>query len=102
MAGLSGQATSSGPWNVPRTRLPLLPWWTTYLGDIVGVREKLEGQATDIAGVQVIDDRTVVISIDAPKAYFLAKLTHPNAYVLDRNNVEGDPSWTRACSHKAT
>ena len=84
-------------WSLERAADPLTaaPVVDTYLGDIVGVREKLEGQATDIAGVQVIDDRTVVISIDAPKAYFLAKLTHPNAYVLDRNNVEGDPSWTR-------
>ena len=33
------------------------------------------------------------ITIDAPKAYFLAKLTHPNAFVLDRTNVEGNPNW---------
>ena len=84
-------------WSLERAADPLTnaPVVDTYLGDIVGVKEKLEGRATDIAGVQVIDDHTVVISIDAPKAYFLAKLTHSNAYVLDRNNVGGDPSWAR-------
>ena len=46
----------------------------TYLGDIVGVREKLSGQATEIAGVRVIDAHTLEITIDVPKAYFLAKL----------------------------
>ena len=91
-------------WSLERAADPLTnaPVVDTYLGDIVGVKEKLEGRATDIAGVQVIDDHTVVISIDAPKAYFLAKLTHSNAYVLDRNNVGGGPvmgeatEWYRA------
>ena len=65
----------------------------TFLGDIVGFEDKLEGRTTSVAGVRVIDDQTLSITIDAAKAYFLAKLTHPSAYVLDRNNVEGNPSW---------
>ena len=64
-----------------------------YLGDIVGVNEKLEGSATEVRGVRVVDDRTVEITIDAPKAYFLAKLSYPTAFVLDRNQVTGDGSW---------
>ena len=64
-----------------------------YLGDIVGVNEKLEGSATEVRGVHVVDDRTVEITIDAPKAYFLAKLSYPTAFVLDRNQVTGDGSW---------
>jgi oligopeptide transport system substrate-binding protein len=54
----------------------------TYLGDIVGVQAKLDGEAQDVAGVTVIDDYTVALTIDAPKAYFLAKLTSP--YLVDR------------------
>jgi ABC-type transport system substrate-binding protein len=67
----------------------------TYLGDIVGVREKLKGEAGEVCGVKVIDDSTLEITIDAPKAYFLAKLTHPAAFVVDKANVESGSNWTR-------
>ena len=67
----------------------------TYMGDIVGCRDKLRGKADEVSGVQVIDDQTLQITIDAPKAYFLAKMTYPTAYVLDRENVErGGRTWT--------
>ncbi len=59
-----------------------------YLGDIVGVKEKFEGEADEVSGVQVVDERTVRITIDEPKEYFLAKLTYPSAAVVDRNTVE--------------
>ncbi len=65
----------------------------TYLGDIVGVVDKLEGNADEVSGVRVIDDRTVEFTIDAPKSYFLAKLTYPTAYVLDQDQVTEDGSW---------
>ncbi len=66
-----------------------------YLGDIVGVKEKLAGHAQEIAGVVVLDERTVAITIDAPKVYFLAKLTYPTAAVLDRRNVESSADWSK-------
>ncbi len=67
----------------------------TYLGDIIGCRDKLRGKTSEVSGVQVIDDQTLQITIDAPKAYFLAKLTYPTAYVLDQENVErGGRTWT--------
>ena len=59
-----------------------------YLGDIVGVKEKFNGEADEVSGVQVVDERTVRITIDEPKEYFLAKLTYPSAAVVDRNTVE--------------
>ncbi|MGD9101530.1 MAG: ABC transporter substrate-binding protein, partial [Anaerolineae bacterium] len=67
----------------------------TYLGDIVGVQEKLDGEADEIAGVVVLDDHTFEVTIDAPKVYFLAKLNWPVSYVVDRENVEqgGDEWW---------
>ncbi|MBI4186787.1 MAG: peptide ABC transporter substrate-binding protein [Chloroflexi bacterium] len=65
----------------------------TYLGDIVGVRAKLAGESQEVSGVRVIDDRTIEITIDAPKTYFLAKLTYPTAFVLDRDNVEASTEW---------
>ena len=67
----------------------------TYLSDIVGVTEVLDGEATTISGVKAIDERTLEITIDAPKAYFLAKLTYPTAFVVDKANVEaGGERWT--------
>ena len=67
----------------------------SYLDDIVGVMERTKGQADSIAGVKVLDDYTIQITIDAPKPYFLAKLTYPTSYVVDRESVERDPDgWT--------
>jgi oligopeptide transport system substrate-binding protein len=68
----------------------------TYLGDIVGVGEVLAGQATDISGVKVINDYTLEVTIDAPKSYFLSKLTYPTAFVVDRANVESGGEWWRS------
>ena len=77
----------------PETQAPVAE---QYLVDIVGVREKLDGTASEISGVRVIDDHTVEITIDAPKAYFLAKLTYPTAFVVDMDNVgEGGHEWLR-------
>jgi len=63
-----------------------------YLGDIVGAKEMLAGQAADISGIQTEGDNVVRIQIDAPKAYFLAKLTYSTAFVVDRNNLQS-PDW---------
>ena len=84
-------------WSFERAAHPdtASPVAETYLSDIVGVKEVLEGVTTDITGVTVIDEKTLQIEIDAPKAYFLAKLTYPTAYVLDKDNVEiEDSEWT--------
>ena len=76
----------------PRTASPVAD---IYLNDIVGIDDVFEGRATEISGITVIDDRTIRFTIDSPKAYFLAKLTYPTAYVLDRENVEeGGSTWT--------
>ena len=86
-------------WSLERAASPdtASPVADTYLSDIIGVDDVLEGNATEISGVRVIDDRTLQIEIDAPKAYFLAKMTYPTAYVLDRENVEsGGDGWTDA------
>lgn len=63
----------------------------TYLGDILGVNEKLDGQAETIRGLNVIDERTLVVTLDAPKSYFLAKLTYPTGFVIDVAQAEKDP-----------
>ena len=85
-------------WSLERATDPLTqsPVADQYLGDIVGVKEKLNGDAGTISGVRVVDEHTVEITIDGPKSYFLAKLTYPTGFVLDRENVEANPRrWSR-------
>lgn len=71
------------------------PTARTYLGDIVGVDEMAAGEATEISGLEVIDDLTLRVTIDSPKAYFVQKLTYPTAYIVDRRNVETGEDWTK-------
>ncbi len=68
-----------------------------YLSDIVGARDKLEGRAEEVSGVEVVDSRTVRITIDAPKAFFLAKMTYPTGAIVDRRTVDsGGFEWWRS------
>ena len=67
----------------------------TYLSDIVGVQEVLSGVSTEISGISVIDDFTLKVTIEAPKSYFLFKLTYPVAVVVDKDNVKSGKEWWR-------
>jgi oligopeptide transport system substrate-binding protein len=60
-----------------------------YLEDIVGAEEFVDGNADEVTGIEVVDNYTLRITIDAPKPYFLAKLTYPTGFVVDRRQVEG-------------
>ena len=83
-------------WSIERAARPETgsPVADTYLNDIVGAQAVFDGEATEMTGIKVIDARTLQITIDAPKAYFLAKMTYPTAYVLDQENVEsGGRNW---------
>ena len=85
-------------WSLERAASPQLNSNTSlsYLRDIVGFIERRYGQADEISGVEVIDDKTISIEIDFPKSYFLAKLTYPTAFVIDKDQVELNPrNWTR-------
>ncbi|MGB2695409.1 MAG: peptide ABC transporter substrate-binding protein [Dehalococcoidia bacterium] len=67
-----------------------------FLGDIVGVKEKLRGEADEVSGVQVIDSHTIAITIEQDLPSFLYKLTYPTAFVVDQRQIEADPqNWTR-------
>lgn len=67
----------------------------TYLDDIVGAQDVLVGKAKEISGIQVIDDYTLQVAIDAPKAYFLCKLAYSTAYVVEEADVESGKDWWR-------
>ena len=59
----------------------------TYLDDILGAREYAAGEAESISGVATQGDDTLIVTIDAPKSYFLAKLSHTYTSVLKEDNV---------------
>lgn len=66
-----------------------------FLGDIVGARDVARGRATEVSGIKVVDDSTVEITIDAPKQYFLFKLTYPTGFVVDQKQITANPRrWT--------
>lgn len=60
----------------------------TYLTDIVGVQEVIDGEADEISGVRIIDEYTIEVTLDAPKAYFLYKLAYPTSWIVDRETVD--------------
>lgn len=66
-----------------------------FLGDIVGAKDVANGTTKQLSGVNVIDDATLQVTIDAPKSYFLYKLTYPNAFVVDQKQIAANPKrWT--------
>ncbi len=65
----------------------------TYLGDILGARDVIEGRATEITGVTVVDDYTLRVDIDKPRAYFIDKLTYPTAFAVDEEAVSRGSQW---------
>lgn len=72
------------------------PTVTLYLGNIVGLKDRFNSKASDVAGVKAINDTTLEIDLIQPADYFLAELTYPVAFVVDKNQIEKDPrNWTR-------
>jgi len=67
----------------------------TYLGDILGINELSAGQADHARGLVALDEHTLQVTIDAPKPYFLYKLTYPTAFIADKANVESGEQWYR-------
>ena len=85
-------------WSIQRAASPELRSTVTleYLKDIVGVREYYYGLKPELTGVVALDTRTIQITIDSPKPYFLAKLTYPSAFIVDRSQIESNRNWVRS------
>ena len=79
-------------WSIERSANPDTGSYNAdvYLGDIIGVKEVIDsnGGIQEVEGVKAIDDKTLEITIDSPKTYFLAKLTYPTAFVLSQKYLE--------------
>ena len=83
-------------WSMERAADPetASPVADTYLNDLKGFEDYIEGRASEIVGIRVIDDLTLQLTIEAPVAYFLAKMTYPTAFVVDRETIEaGGSDW---------
>ena len=90
--------TDDVKWSIERAASKQLasPTAMSYLSDIVGMPEYFQGKAQSISGLEVVDAMTIRFKIDAAKPYFLAKLSYPTSFVVDRKQVEANPrNWTR-------
>ena len=85
-------------WSMERAADPATesPAVDTFLGDIVGTMDKLNGEADSISGISVIDNETLRLEIDAPKSYFLSKMSYPTTFVVDQANVEVGREWVKS------
>ncbi len=65
----------------------------TFLADIVGARELLSGEASELSGVTVIDDLTLQIELAQPRSTFLMRLATGPASVIDPDDIDNGPDW---------
>jgi oligopeptide transport system substrate-binding protein len=68
------------------------PTVMTYMGDISGLAAFHSGQASSITGLEVVDARTLRVTLETPRPTFLHKLAYPVSWIVDRDNV-GFPGW---------
>ena len=66
---------------------------STYLGDVLGVNEMLSGEAQSLSGVQVVDNYTLKVTLVGPSSAFLAKLSYPTAFIVDKNDMDKGTVW---------
>lgn len=71
------------------------PTAETYLGQISGVDEVLQGKAKEIKGVTILNDYTLRVELKEPKASFLPRITYPVAFVVDKDDVNRGGEWWR-------
>jgi ABC-type transport system substrate-binding protein len=76
-------------WAIDRNTNPKFnsPTASTYLNDIVGYAARAAGKSETVSGVTVLDPYTLKIQIDAPKAYFIDKLTYPCSFPLAKETM---------------
>jgi oligopeptide transport system substrate-binding protein len=79
-------------WAIDRNTKPKFnsPTASTYLNDIVGFPARAAGKTDSISGITVVDPYTLKIQIDAPKAYFIDKMTYPCSFPLAKEAVTED------------
>jgi ABC-type transport system substrate-binding protein len=64
-----------------------------FLSDIAGYTDVVSGNSDALAGITVIDERTLSIGLIAPRSTFLMKLASIPATIVNRAEVESDDAW---------
>jgi ABC-type transport system substrate-binding protein len=65
-----------------------------YLGSIVGAEAILEGETTELSGVEIVDDKTLVVTTEEPDPGFLLRIgTSPTWVIPSEAVVPGEPEW---------
>ena len=65
-----------------------------YLQDIRGAAGVLGEEAGDVAGMKVIDDRTLAIELEAPSSTFLSRIAHVSTSIVDVSETRDAPrTW---------
>ncbi|MGH2617612.1 MAG: peptide ABC transporter substrate-binding protein [Thermomicrobiales bacterium] len=67
----------------------------SYLADIAGADALIQGETNALAGVQALDERTVEITLEGPRATFLMKLASAPAAIVDPDDVARGGEWWR-------
>jgi oligopeptide transport system substrate-binding protein len=68
----------------PKTASPVA---ANYLGDIKGATDRIQGKATDISGVKVVDPHTLEITLNGFKPYWLGNMTYPCTFVVCKEEI---------------
>ena len=63
-------------------------WANYYLAIIVGAQEVMDGEAEEISGIQVIDERTIEFQLVFADPTFLSILALPNNFIVSQAAVE--------------
>ena len=82
-------------WSLERATDPQLGGITApgYFDDIAGLEEKLSGAADSVSGIEVVDERTLQITLQKPSSIFLQKFSHTPALIVDQRAVEQGGDW---------
>lgn len=67
----------------------------TFLDHVVGAAEVAAGAAERISGIRAVDERTLEITLDSPRGYFLSQLTYGLLYLAPPGIGDGE-AWLNA------
>ncbi len=67
-----------------------------YLLRIAGARDYMDGKASGIAGLQAVDDRTVLVRLEEPYAPFLVALGMQNTFIVPARLAVDEETFQRS------
>jgi oligopeptide transport system substrate-binding protein len=67
----------------------------TFLSDIVGFQDVIDGSTDKLSGITAIDASTVQIQLTAPRSTFLMKLASAPGSIVDPDDVARGNEWSR-------